>query len=445
MNTTRARTVEDEPSPPKGAAALQRALVRAGRGPLRGPLALAYESAARAYARGLLAGLDGASAYARGSLASRSPAPGLSDIDLAVVVGSAADRRVAEERHARLERRAPWVARAVLERPRTYVHGELERIAGHSVFTYPGAAYAPGASRGVVRQLERPELGAAVRAWRRLAGPERRPSPPPRDAQARRVAAWLELQYRWRWAWRAFAGELPPLRAGDVVAKLVLGTAAALEEAGRPAPAEAELAAARTVEERPDLAPPDAAGSLLATALGLADRLAAAVERDLAEVPHDEVKLLGAPPAGTVRGRLPLADFRAVACPEPLGAALVVDGGDPADPTALAAAERAARGGPYVGLRSGRVLLVAPGGFYRGALRTVQCAATDPVTFALLDGRDVARFPRVSGWSAADWARRAAIEHAAWRHEPALRPAAERARAFAESVERGEPELRLTG
>jgi hypothetical protein len=39
---------------------------------------------------------------------------------------------------------------------------------------------------------------------------------------------------------------------------------------------------------------------------------------------------------------------------------------------------------------------------------------TDPVSFALAEGRAVADFPNVRGWSAQDGARRAVAEHAAW-------------------------------
>jgi hypothetical protein len=44
----------------------------------------------------------------------------------------------------------------------------------------------------------------------------------------------------------------------------------------------------------------------------------------------------------------------------------------------------------------------------------VQCPASDPVSFALLDGRAHAAFPEMPGWSARDWAARAVAEHRAW-------------------------------
>ena len=79
--------------------------------------------------------------------------------------------------------------------------------------------------------------------------------------------------------------------------------------------------------------------------------------------------------------------------------------------------------------------------FPRGNLRCAQCAATDPVSFALLDGRAIARFPLVPGWSAADWARRAVAEQRA--RDPHSRATA-RAEAFAASLARGEPVLELS-
>src|SRR5262249_15561968 len=50
----------------------------------------------------------------------------------------------------------------------------------------------------------------------------------------------------------------------------------------------------------------------------------------------------------------------------------------------------------------------------RVLLRSIQFAASDPVSFALLDGRRTASFPRVPGFAAPDSARRAVHEHAAW-------------------------------
>ncbi len=89
----------------------------------------------------------------------------------------------------------------------------------------------------------------------------------------------------------------------------------------------------------------------------------------------------------------------------------------------------------------------------RALMRGVSCPPTDPVTFALLSGDRVARFPELPGWAAGDWARRACAEHAALREKrgrvregKALGRALAAARAalFLESIEAGSPRLALT-
>jgi hypothetical protein len=94
----------------------------------------------------------------------------------------------------------------------------------------------------------------------------------------------------------------------------------------------------------------------------------------------------------------------------------------------------------------------------RSRLRAVQCAASDPVSFALAGGEPVARFPNVRGWSAEDTASRAVAEH--WARLDADRRAspmpdgggdalahlltAARAALFLETVMDGEPQLAVT-
>jgi len=88
--------------------------------------------------------------------------------------------------------------------------------------------------------------------------------------------------------------------------------------------------------------------------------------------------------------------------------------------------------------------------FERSRMRGIHCPLTDPVSFALAWGAETASFPRMAGWSAQDWARRAVAEHSAWlRAGPAARPAemhlaAARAALFSESLDEGRPELVLT-
>ena len=112
------------------------------------------------------------------------------------------------------------------------------------------------------------------------------------------------------------------------------------------------------------------------------------------------------------------------------------------------------------------MLFPGSGTWPRGAMRAVHCRATDPVTFALLDGDSFAEFPNALGWSAADSAHRAVTELRAWLTSPhrpppgpigiqpdPLKPsvetisfllAAARAHFFLSTLEAGEPELLLT-
>jgi hypothetical protein len=144
--------------------------------------------------------------------------------------------------------------------------------------------------------------------------------------------------------------------------------------------------------------------------------------------------------------------------------------GDPRDLAVLATATSAGRAGAYPALRAdGLLIFPTTETWGRAALRAVQCAVTDPVSFSLAEGRDRAAFPNVPGWSAKDSARRALAEHRAWldleqgRIPPPVRtwigeqpnadsslPAlgmlftAARAALFMESLAVGEPELPLT-
>jgi hypothetical protein len=112
-------------------------------------------------------------------------------------------------------------------------------------------------------------------------------------------------------------------------------------------------------------------------------------------------------------GRLPLVDWRALVAPARAAESFAVVDGDPADPGRLAEVA-AGREAPELTLR-GPGLLVRPTLDARQTkLRAVQCAITDPVSFALVDNRTKAEFPELAGWSAADWARRAVAEHQVW-------------------------------
>ena len=153
---------------------------------------------------------------------------------------------------------------------------------------------------------------------------------------------------------------------------------------------------------------------------------------------------------------LPLTDWRARAVPSPFepDECFALLPGDPAEPGTLGAAATAG-GRAYPALRSGELLVIAARGWMRSRLRTAQCAVTDPVSFALLAGREVADFPNAPGWSIQDSAERAVDEHRGWLQERPEEPdatgealgrllAAVRAAQFWSSVKEGEPALPLT-
>ena len=432
---------------PRAARSAQLLAVRTARGPLRLVWALAYEAAARAFAAWLARGRGDVTAYARGSLATREPVAGLSDLDLVLVAADDEGRRAVERRHERLADRAPWLAEALLEAPRVHADGELARVTGETILTAPFPAY--GLSPGAIRQLERPGLGDTVAEWRRLRGPERR-APAPAAAvrsggSGAPAAAWLEVQYRWQWGWRMLGGELPSLRSADVAAKLVLEPARAwlwLRDGALPADRPALLAAAADAEEDVALAlateeaPWRGAdlARLVPAALRMAERVATEVASPAAAA--FEVALGRAEGDGAEGpGSLPLADWRATVRPEALDSRLVPLSDDPRDPSVLADAQRRSERGSYPCLRAGSLLLLAPGRWWRGTLRTIQCPATDPASFALLDGQETARFPELPGFSIGDRARRAVAEH-----DPAS-PGGVRARELLGSVEAGAPVL----
>jgi hypothetical protein len=161
-------------------------------------------------------------------------------------------------------------------------------------------------------------------------------------------------------------------------------------------------------------------------------------------------------PEAEREGRIvPLADWRALASPELPDEALAPLTQGPADPGLLARAAMVGNSGPYPALRADGLLVLASHRYPRSALRAVQCAVTDPVSFALLAGEPIATFPEVRGWSARDWARRAVAEHRVWlQSEGSSGEApgqtlgrlltAARAGVFLQSIEAGTPELPLT-
>lgn len=487
--------------------AVHRLLLRTARTPLRRLWALGYRVVARLGVVYLVGGQRGAAAYVRAGLGDDEVLPGLSDVDVVVVFaadpaapGVARDR--ASRRWQRLRRVMP-LSVLLFDWPRIYDEADLRDLAGSSALTYgldgpadaakPRAGFfGPDATPDRVRMLERPGLYGATVDWRLLAGPDRRPPQPPPDAQRRRVAAWLELVYWWQWVSGVCIDPTGP-RTAQLCVKLVAepariwlwlahgerpgGRVDALQRALRHMPEEEEALrrALHLYRSLPD-APPAPLAEVLPVLVRLSARIAALIAAQIGEEGATEVRLAdaGRPELVLARGRwrptdalaegraprvLPLCDWRALVCPPLSDDAFAPLPGDPGDPVVLGAAAAAQEAGPYPGLRSGGLLILPAATRWRTRLRAIQCAATDPVSHALLVGEPVARFPDVRGWSAPDTARRAVAEHraalaTALQAAPAAPDAgghalstlltAARAALFLESIAQGDPELALT-
>ncbi len=436
---------------------VQRVLLATARTPLRRVWTLGYRVAAHLVAALLVRGEAGATVYGRASLGSAELLPGLSDIDLALVLATddGADR--VRRRWARLGSRL--TATGLVDTPFVFSEGELRAVAGRSVLTYGEPAFGgPRARHDLHRMLQRPELEDPTLDWRRLRGPDRRPPPRARDVQERRIAAWLDLVFWWRFAYPACAAPPAPWLAGRCV-RLVAGPGLvwlALAHGERPATRDAvlqallrhlpeeEAALRATLALHHDLhrLPEARLDVVVPLLIRLSDRIAALLAEQLADAPLTEVALTGErvmPP--------PLVDWREVVIPQGPGERLQPLDGDPSDPAVLAGAALGAPDGVQPVLRSGRLLLLPGLEFRPTRLRAIQCRVTDPVSFALLDGEPSARFPDVAGWSIGDMARRAVAEHAArLRDGPPdldLVLTAARAALLHESVRAGEPELVL--
>ncbi len=423
----------------------------------------AHELGARLLAARLRVG-TGAAVFLRGSLeiVAVSPRKG-TDGDLALGLLSA-------RRHV-LEGRLGGAARHVSVA--LYTPAELEDACRETVITFglgdgaadPRAAATQLAPRAPADELglrRRPTLHPPAHAWRQIAGPR---LDLPSGRPDRLTVAWLELQYWWRQAFR-LAAEPTRLDARHLAVKLVAGPAACAIWAGGTEPprrieeileraprllageAAAAEAALRLRREGPHGAPPD-----LRTFLASLERSTALVaERHLTaadEAGFDDVVLLGAAGGGPAR---PLVDWRARCDPGPPDERFELRDGSVSDPAALAAA-RSAPPRTQTALRSGS-LIVMPSTTDE-TLRGVACPVTDPVSHALSEDGDRARFPALAGWSASDCAARALAEHRAWLTRRPLMGGfgpralellltAARASLFHESVAGGTPRLAVT-
>jgi hypothetical protein len=351
------------------------------------------------------------------------------------------------------------------------------------------ALFCGHADRDRIAIYQRPGLHGPGAEWRLVAGVERRGPHAEGDAQARRVAAWLELQSYWRWLLQECV-EPEPLRAADLCVKLVaepvrillwlvhgertFGRVEALERGMQLLPDEGPaISAALELHGGLHLSPRAPLAEFLPSLVRLSSRVGACMAEQVAPAGSSQVRLAWDPegePVLSARARarlsrfleadwdgriVPLADWRALALPEPPDEALAPLAGSPTDPSLLARAALAGNSGPYPALRADGLLVLASHRYPRSGLRAVQCAVTDPVSFALLAGESTATFPEVTGWSARDWARRAVAENRAWLRSRTDRAvdagqdlarllSAARAGLFLASVEAGDPELALT-
>ncbi len=471
--------------------ALSRAVVQTERSALRPLWGAIYLVAARLLAAHLTRGLPRTSVHLAGSIARGEAVYGLSDLDLVVVVrGGEAQARGAADAVAarrRLLRRLPGFDRLVSVS--VYRERSLVRTSRHTCLTHglgdgrvrgeaDGGYLRPGSPRDELYRLIHPGLWGPAAPWRRISGPGLSPLATPSSAAYRRLACWLELQWWWRYSFLLAAD--PELHSAPYLCfklfaepariwlRLAAGRRAGREEA-------IELCATMLPEEAPAL---DGArrlrgrlgrpGPPVAEAMGWlvrsGSRIAATIAADVAAEGTTEVELVGdggarsprggrTGPGAAVPATVPLVDWRARAMPRRADEVLSPMPGDPADPAAVAAALRRCEDATQPALRrDGLLVLPADANGRSVLLRAVQSAASDPVSFALLDGSRVARFPHVAGWSARDCAQRAVAEHRNWlalrrwedpRQGVERLITAARAGLFLEAVESGEPRLSL--
>jgi hypothetical protein len=448
--------------------------------------------------------------YVRGSFASGEPIYGLSDLDLIAVtrrdsVSDAPSSQRLRQRIARVYDSLPVVKDAV--ELSVFEVGELERAAFSPFATYP---YDPALGTATPRARffgdsvrpqpfgARPDAGGRLygplRWWRLVTGRDYAAALPESPPEYRWLWAWSDLQFFWRHAPRRAVD--PASAHTPYFSTKMIAEPAALwlwlqgEQRAPRAVDSLERASVLMPEERETLerarelrkALPERTDSLLVEAFGfllrVTFRITALLAEEVSRVGTTEVRLFGraaevvpAPfdaavaglvPAGTALEPLPLVDWRARLGLELPDEALVLLPGDPGDPklvgaVALAAAESR---NPVYALRSGDVLVLPNASrgvrpLAAGSFRAVQCPATDPVSFALLDGRSRAAFPNLPGWNAPECAERAVLEHRAWlesddaeqtssERKLGMLFSAARAALFAESFDDGDPQLPLT-
>ncbi len=472
-------------------------MLRTGQGPLRPVWSLAYWLLLRGVAAWLRR-RTAAAVYVGGTFGAGEPVYGISDVDMIAVVPADAGQpgqahaRVRERWHDLCRRLGPvsWVVSEVY----VYEDAELKDATASTCLTYGlnGGSAAPAVFFGRRRPgdegvlLVRPGLWA-TRDWRLVAGSDLRPAGVV-DPAHRRLAAWLELQFWWRLAIATCCEPVEP-HAAYLCVKLaaeparillwlehgeqVLPRRAVLERAAELYPEEEHgLRRALELQGQLNRSPEAPLEEFLPLFVRLSTRVAEVVAGQICTAGATDVRLVGDRQAVPVlpgaslesippgSRPLPLLDWRARVRPRLGDEAFVLLGSSPSSPDLLAGAAREFAPGVYAALEGEGLLVLPAASGGASEMRSVQCAATDPVSFALVEGRDVATFPDVPGLSSLDSARRAIAEHRAWleANDAELRAgttgsdvtrlvmllSAARATCFAESLREGDPELALT-
>jgi hypothetical protein len=354
----------------------------------------------------------GASAYVRGGAEGPDFVPGLSDVDLTIVVAGDASVRRARRRRDRVLH-TPFIG-LVLDWPCVYEDGELRDLAASSALTFDG----PGCSLDRILMLERPGLYGTTAGWHLIRGPGWRPPEPARESQERLIAAWLELTFWWRQLFAACAGPAGP-RLADMCVKCIAepariwlwlaqgeriaGRGDVLRRAIDVMPEEREvLELALALQAELPRSPDPPLAETLSGMIRISGRIAALMDAAAEAAGSTEVRLTGNPQGD----RLPLLDWRALVRPPEFQEWFEMRSGDLTEPGALHAAASIGAG-PYPTWRAGNVMIRPGSPYLRTRMRAIQCRATDPVSFAVARGESVARFPNLPGWSAADVADRA--------------------------------------
>lgn len=466
--------------PSRLARSAQRLVLRTGRGPLRGLWSLLYELVIRGVAAYLIRADNRVAVYVKGTLAIDEPLYGLSDIDMIVVTPESTSvehppAQQVKERWRRLLR----VCRPLGHLVYLFVYEESDlRVAASA--PSPTFDLADDSGRGaflgiapLVDELglqERPGLSGPTSDWRRVAGPDRRTTDPPRGAQDERIAAWLELQF---WSRYLFAACVRPdqphiaylcvkllAEPARILLKVVhdeelVVRTEVLERARCLFPEEEEsLARALELHRALPSEPEAPLEETLAAFIRLTARVGREFGRHVEQAGTTEVALIWGDQSELVVPEgadsnlrdlvgpvplLPLADWRALVVPPPPDETFALVRGDPTSPAFVGALAGVGNAGTYPAIRSDGILVLpatsAPrhsgagnpqersADWARVKLRGVQCTCTDPVSFALIEERPSASFPDLRGWSARDVARRAVAEHRAWLNLPLDRPA----------------------